>query len=72
MAGLEKIATDERVFDIAARLVAQGRKVSNHMVWDQVGGGYMMTIAEGAAPLAERSGCLWRSLARIPKTRCLL
>lgn len=45
MAGLEKIVTDELVFEVADRLAAEGRKVSNRLIWDQVGGGSMTTIA---------------------------
>ena len=54
MAGLEKIVTDERVFDIADRLMGEGRKVSNRMVWDQVGGGSMTTIAGALRRWRER------------------
>lgn len=45
MAGLEKIVTDELVFGIADRLAGEGVKVSNRLVWDQIGGGSMTTIA---------------------------
>lgn len=45
MAGMEKIVTDELVFEVADRLTAHGRKVSNRVIWDQIGGGSMTTIA---------------------------
>jgi len=45
MAGLDKIVTDELVFSIADRLTAEGRKVSNRVLWDHIGGGSMTTIA---------------------------
>lgn len=54
MAGLEKIVTDELVFEVADRLVGEGRKVSNRMVWDQIGGGSMTTIAAALRRWRER------------------
>ena len=54
MAGLEKIVTDELVFEIADRLAGEGRKVSNRMVWDQIGGGSMTTIAAALRRWRER------------------
>ena len=54
MAGLERIVTDELVFSIADRLDAEGRKVSNRLVWDQVGGGSMTTIAAALRRWRER------------------
>lgn len=45
MAGLDKIVTDEAVFEIADRLTADGQKVTNRVIWDQIGGGSMTTIA---------------------------
>ena len=54
MAGLERIVTDELVFSIADRLDAEGRKVSNRLVWDQIGGGSMTTIAAALRRWRER------------------
>lgn len=54
MAGLEKIVSDALVFETADRLAAEGRKVSNRMVWDQIGGGSMTTIAAALRRWRER------------------
>lgn len=54
MAGLDKIVTDELVFEVADRLAAEGRKVSNRLIWDQVGGGSMTTIAAALRRWRER------------------
>ena len=54
MAGLEKIVTDELVFGIADRLTGEGRKVSNRLVWDHIGGGSMTTIAGALRRWRER------------------
>ena len=54
MAGLEKIFTDELVFGIADRLVGEGRKGSNRLVWDHIGGGSMTTIAGALRRWRER------------------
>ncbi len=54
MAGLDKIVTDELVFSIADRLSAEGRKVSNRVLWDHIGGGSMTTIAGALRRWRER------------------
>ena len=54
MAGLEKIVTDELVSGIADRLAGEGRKVTNRLVWDQIGGGSMTTIAGALRRWRER------------------
>ena len=54
MAGLEKIVTDELVSGIADRLAAEGRKVTNRLVWDHIGGGSMTTIAGALRRWRER------------------
>lgn len=42
--GIEKIVTDETVFEIADDLTAKGEKVTNRAVWSAIGGGSMTTI----------------------------
>ena len=54
MAGLDKIVTDELVFSIADRLTAEGRKVTNRVLWDHIGGGSMTTIAGALRRWRER------------------
>ena len=54
MAGLEKIVTDELVSGIADRLAGEGRKVTNRLVWDHIGGGSMTTIAGALRRWRER------------------
>jgi colicin import membrane protein len=54
MAGLEKIVTDERVFEIADRLTAEGRNVTNRLIWDHIGGGSMTTIGGALRRWRER------------------
>lgn len=50
MAGLEKIVTDELVFEIADRLVVEGKSVTHRVIYDEIKqvcgqGGSMTTIA---------------------------
>lgn len=54
MAGLDKIVTDELVFGIADRLTAAGGKVSNRLIWSEIGGGSMTTIAAALRRWRER------------------
>lgn len=54
MSGLEKIVNDDAVFKIADRLTAEGKKVSNRVVWAEVGGGSMTTIAAALRRWRER------------------
>ena len=54
MAGLDKIVTDDLVFEVADRLTAEGRTVSNRMVWSEIGGGSMTTIANAVRRWRER------------------
>ena len=65
MAGLEKIVTDELVSGIADRLAAEGRKVTNRLVWDHIGGGSMTTIAGALRRWRERQ----QIAAEIPAIR---
>ncbi len=44
--GIEKIVTDEIVFEIAEQLTAKGEKVTNRAVWSAIGGGSMTTISQ--------------------------
>lgn len=44
--GIEKIVTDEGVFEIAEQLTANGEKVTNRAVWSAIGGGSMTTISQ--------------------------
>ena len=54
MAGLDKIVTDELVFSIADRLTAVSGKVSNRLIWSEIGGGSMTTIAASLRRWRER------------------
>ena len=54
MAGLDKIVTDDLVFGIADRLTAAGGKVSNRLIWSEIGGGSMTTIAASVRRWRER------------------
>lgn len=54
MAGLDKIVTDELVFGIADRLTTVGGKVSNRLIWSEIGGGSMTTIAASLRRWRER------------------
>lgn len=45
MAGLEKVVTDELVAATADRLMLEGGKVTNRLIWTEIGGGSMTTIA---------------------------
>lgn len=45
MAGLEKVVTDELVAETADRLLRAGGKVTNRLIWTEIGGGSMTTIA---------------------------
>ena len=44
--GIEKIVSDEIVFEIAEQLAANGAKVTNRAVWSAIGGGSMTTISQ--------------------------
>ena len=44
----------ENIFDIADRLTAEGRKVTNRLIWDHIGGGSMTTIAGALRRWRER------------------
>lgn len=54
MAGNEKIVTDDLVFEIADRLTGEDRKVSNRVIWSEIGGGSMTTIAAALRRWRER------------------
>jgi chromosome segregation ATPase len=54
MASNEKIVTDDLVFEIADRLTAEERKVSNRVIWSEIGGGSMTTIAAALRRWRER------------------
>lgn len=43
---IERIATDETVFEIADQLTANGEKVTNRGIWTAIGGGSMTTISQ--------------------------
>ena len=43
---IERIATDETVFEIADQLTANGEKVTNRAIWTAIGGGSMTTISQ--------------------------
>ncbi len=43
---IEKIVTDEAVFEIADQLTANGEKVTNRAIWSAIGGGSMTTVSQ--------------------------
>lgn len=52
--GIERIVTDEMVFEVADRLAAAGDKVSNRALWNAIGGGSMTTISQALRRWRER------------------
>jgi chromosome segregation ATPase len=51
---IERIVTDETVFEIADQLTANGEKVTNRAVWSAIGGGSMTTISQALRRWKER------------------
>lgn len=51
---IERIVTDEAVFEIADQLTANGEKVTNRAVWSAIGGGSMTTISQALRRWKER------------------
>ena len=51
---IERIVTDESVFEIADQLTANGEKVTNRAVWSAIGGGSMTTISQALRRWKER------------------
>jgi chromosome segregation ATPase len=51
---IERIVTDEAVFEIADQLTANGEKVTNRAVWSAIGGGSMTTISQSLRRWKER------------------
>jgi DNA repair exonuclease SbcCD ATPase subunit len=51
---IERIATDETVFEIADQLTANGEKVTNRAIWTAIGGGSMTTISQSLRHWRER------------------
>jgi chromosome segregation ATPase len=43
---IERIVTDEAVFEIADQLTANGEKVTNRAIWSAIGGGSMTTVSQ--------------------------
>lgn len=44
--GIERVVTDDMIFDVADRLAASGEKVTNRAIWSAIGGGSMTTISQ--------------------------
>ncbi len=44
--GIERVVTDDMIFDVADRLAANGEKVTNRAIWSAIGGGSMTTISQ--------------------------
>ena len=44
--GIERVVTDNMVFEVADRLTAEGEKVTNRAIWSAIGGGSMTTISQ--------------------------
>ena len=51
---IERIVTDETVFEIADQLTTNGEKVTNRAVWSAIGGGSMTTISQALRRWKER------------------
>jgi len=51
---IERIVTDEAVFEIADQLTADGEKVTNRAIWTAIGGGSMTTISQSLRHWRER------------------
>jgi chromosome segregation ATPase len=43
---IERIVTDEAVFEIADQLTANGEKVTNRAIWSAIGGGSITTVSQ--------------------------
>jgi chromosome segregation ATPase len=43
---IERIVTDDAVFEIADQLTANGEKVTNRAIWSAIGGGSMTTVSQ--------------------------
>jgi chromosome segregation ATPase len=52
--GIERIVTDEAVFEIADQLTEKGEKVTNRAIWSAIGGGSMTTISQSLRHWRER------------------
>jgi len=44
--GIERVVTDDMIFEVADRLAANGEKVTNRAIWSAIGGGSMTTISQ--------------------------
>lgn len=44
--GIERVVTDDMVFEVADQLAANGEKVTNRAIWSAIGGGSMTTISQ--------------------------
>lgn len=44
--GIERVVTDDMIFEVANRLAANGEKVTNRAIWSAIGGGSMTTISQ--------------------------
>jgi chromosome segregation ATPase len=51
---IERIVTDEAVFEIADQLTENGEKVTNRAIWTAIGGGSMTTISQSLRHWRER------------------
>lgn len=52
--GIERIVSDDMVFEVADQLTAKGEKVTNRAVWSAIGGGSMTTISQALRRWRER------------------
>jgi chromosome segregation ATPase len=52
--GIERIVTDEAVFEAADRLADDGEKPTNRAIWNAIGGGSMTTISQALRRWRER------------------
>ncbi|MDD1606965.1 MAG: DNA-binding protein [Methylococcaceae bacterium] len=70
---IERIVTDEAVFEIADQLTANGEKVTNRAIWSAIGGGSMTTVSQSLRRWKERQEIqVSQSIERTPLPAALV
>jgi chromosome segregation ATPase len=70
---IERIVTDEAVFEIADQLTANGEKVTNRAIWSAIGGGSMTTVSQSLRRWKERQEIqVSQSIERTPLPAALI
>ncbi len=70
---IEKIVTDEAVFEIADQLTANGEKVTNRAIWSAIGGGSMTTVSQSLRRWKEQQEIqVTQSIERTPLPAALV